>query len=78
MYTHHVSQPNGLSTKLEYYMNQFGGWSLTGNKDSFLQGTTAFRNGVDWAEEQRNAAIEHAMAVANGVITNDDDHTDNG
>lgn len=37
---------------------------------------TAFRNGVDWAEAKRNAAIEHAKAIANGVISNDDGDTD--
>ena len=57
-------------------MNQLNTWGMTGNSNTLRQGMTAFRNGVEWAEAQRNAAIEHANAVTNGVASNDDDYTD--
>lgn len=68
MYTHHLGQPNGPGTQPEYYMNQLGAFAMTHNLDTFRQGMAAFRNGVDWTEAKRNAAIEHAKAVANGSI----------
>ena len=76
MYAHHPGQPNGPGTEPEYYMNQLRAIAMTDNRETFRQGMTAFRNGVEWAEKQRNAAIEHATAVANGVISPDDDDTD--
>ena len=71
IYAHHLGQPNGPGTKPKYYMKLLNAYAMTGNRESFRQGVTAFRNGVDWAEKQRNAAIKHAQAVANRV-TNDD------
>ena len=76
MYAHHVGQPNGPGTEPEYYMNQLGAYAMTHNRDTLRQGMTAFRNGVDWAGKQRNAAIEHAKAVANGVTSPNDNDTD--
>ena len=63
MYAHHLSQPNGPGTKPEYYMSQLNVWILTGNRETLLKGTTAFRNAKDWMEAQRNAAINHANTV---------------
>ena len=68
MYTHHLGQPNGPGTRPEHYMNQLGVFAMTHSLDTFRQGITAFRNGVDWAEAKRNAAIEYAKAVADGSL----------
>lgn len=76
MYAHHLGQPNGPETEPEYYMNQLKAWAMTSDRETLVKGMTAFRNGVEWTEAQRNAAIEHAKAVANGVISYDDDYTD--
>ncbi|KAI9684265.1 MAG: hypothetical protein M1822_005738 [Bathelium mastoideum] len=65
IYSHHASQPCGSGTQPEYYMHQLRGWLLTSDKGTFLQGITAFRNAESWTEAQRNAAIDHANAVAN-------------
>lgn len=66
IYSHHVSQPNGPGTQPEYYMHQLRGWLLTGDKDTFIQGITAFRNAENWTAAQRNAAVDHANAVTDG------------
>ena len=73
MYAHHVGQLNGPDTEPEYYMNQLGAYAMTHNRDTLRQGMTAFRNGVDWAGKQRNAAIEHAKA---GITSPNDNDTD--
>ncbi|KAI9776051.1 MAG: hypothetical protein M1839_000654 [Geoglossum umbratile] len=63
MYGHSVAQPDGPGTRPEYYMHQLNCWGMTGDKDTFLKGATAFKNAIDLAEEYRDAAI----ARANGV-----------
>ena len=69
IYSHHISQPNGPGTQPEYYMNLLNAWALIGNKETFIQGITAFRNAESWTEFQRKAAVDCANAVA-GVGTN--------
>jgi hypothetical protein len=64
MYAHNISQPNGSGTQPEYYMHQLGAWAMTGKRETFVEGLAAFRNARDWAEAQRNAAIERANAQA--------------
>lgn len=68
IYAHHLDQPNGSGTRLEYYMNEFDAWALTGNKRNLLEGMTAVRNAEHWTEAQRNAAIEHANNIARESI----------
>ena len=46
-------------------MNQFTGWSITSDPETFRQGATAFRNASDWAKEQRDEAIRRANERAN-------------
>ena len=41
-------------------MTQLNTWGLTGNADTFQQGTTAFRNGRDLAKEWRDQFITAA------------------
>ena len=76
IYAHHPGQPNGRGTEPEYYMNQLRAFAMTDNCDTLRQGMTAFRNSVEWADEQRNAVIEQAKAVANSNINADDDDND--
>jgi hypothetical protein len=66
IYSHHVSKPNGPGSQPEYYMHQLYAWALTASKETLIQGITAFRNAESWTEAQRNAAIDHANAIANG------------
>ena len=64
MYAHHTMQPNGPNTKPKYYMHQLRAFALTDSHDTFLQGVTAFRNGVEWARKECVAAIDLANTVA--------------
>jgi len=65
MYTSHTSQPTDPGGQPEYYMTQINGWSMTGNWETFWQGATAYRNGIDWAKKQRDQAIKRANERAN-------------
>ena len=66
IYTTHVT-PSGPGGSPEYHMGQIDTWGLTGNPDTCRRGLTAFRNGRDWAQDQRNrfilAANERAMSM---------------
>ncbi|KAM3065768.1 hypothetical protein ACMFMG_010006 [Clarireedia jacksonii] len=75
MYGHSAAQPNGPGTRPEYYMHQLDSWSMTGNKNTFLQGATAFKNAIDLTKEYRNTAITHANETAAQMAaqTNDDE-----
>lgn len=64
IYGHSIAQPNGPGKQPEYYMHQLGGWSMTGNQNTFLQGATAFKNALDWTKDHRDAAITSANVVA--------------
>jgi hypothetical protein len=41
-------------------MRQLNTWGMTGNIETFRLGATAYRNGRDWAKEQRDEAIRQA------------------
>ena len=63
IFAHHIAQPNGPGTEPEYYMNLLRPCAITENRKALVRGITAFRNAKDWAESQRNAAIERANAL---------------
>lgn len=76
LYGHSASQPDGPGTQPHYYMHQLNAFSMTGVKDAFLQGATAFKNAGDWAHESRNTAITQANALAaasTAAAAHDDD-----
>ncbi|KAI4154565.1 MAG: hypothetical protein LQ340_001594 [Diploschistes diacapsis] len=60
MYTSHLTQPASSRDRPEYFMHQVKGWSMTSDFETFLKGTTYYRNGRDWAKEQRDEAIRRA------------------
>lgn len=50
-----------------FVMTHINSWCMIGNRESFLQGATALRNGLDWAKQQRDKVIARANTiVANG------------
>ena len=53
--------------KPEYHMTQINTWGMTGNSKTFREGAAAFRNGRDWANEQREKAIADANKMANAT-----------
>jgi len=65
MYTSHPSQPTSRGGRPEYYMTQLNTWGMTGNRETFRQGATAYRNARDWAKEQRDKVIKRANDRAN-------------
>lgn len=55
MYTTHPTQAEDGTT--EYHMSTVGGWDTLGDPDTCRRGFTAFRNGRDYTQEQRDAFI---------------------
>ncbi|CEJ90701.1 hypothetical protein VHEMI06464 [[Torrubiella] hemipterigena] len=47
-----------------FVMTHIKSWIMTGDYKSFQQGATAYRNGLDWAKQQRDEAIKHANTIA--------------
>ena len=74
IYAHHLSQPNGPGTDVEYYMKLLKSWSLIGDRKTLLEGMTAFRNAEEWTKAQRDAAIEHANSFAHDINTDGEDN----
>lgn len=60
MYTSQPIPPSAPGRQSGYVMTQLGGWSLTGNLETFRQGAAAYRNGRDWTKRQRDDAIKQA------------------
>ena len=67
MYSIHATQPNGPDSRSEYYMHQIGAWAMTGDPRFFREGAAAFRNLRDYAEEERNGAIQRANERAKTI-----------
>ncbi|KZZ89165.1 hypothetical protein AAL_07813 [Moelleriella libera RCEF 2490] len=57
MYTSHPIPPTD-GKEAGFVMTQIKTWGMTGDADTFRQGATAFRNGRDWAEKQRDKIIK--------------------
>ncbi|EAA35960.2 hypothetical protein GE21DRAFT_33 [Neurospora crassa] len=64
MYTAHVMPPAKSGGRSRYVTTLVTGYSLEGGPDMYRAALTAYRNGRDWAERQRNEAIEHANMKA--------------
>jgi hypothetical protein len=59
MFTIHTSKAAD-SDRTEYHMTQLNHWGMSGNVDTFRQGATWYRNGRDWAKEQRDRVVMNA------------------
>ncbi|KAF3760106.1 hypothetical protein M406DRAFT_240300, partial [Cryphonectria parasitica EP155] len=62
MYAHHATAPAISGGQPEYHMNQLTAYALTNNRETFVQGATAYRNLRDLAMQQRDTFIEAANA----------------
>lgn len=65
LYTSHPIKPTSPGGRPEYTMNLLKSWPMISDPETFRQGATWFRNGRDWAEEQRDDAIARANERAN-------------
>ena len=62
MYTSHLEPSPNPKDPPTFYMNQLGGWALTGSAETYREGVTAFRNARELAQQKRDQVI----AAANG------------
>ena len=64
MFTSHPTQPNSPGGQPEYHMHQLRFFAMADRAETFRQGATYYRNGKDWAQEQR----DEATRLANGRV----------
>ncbi|KAK7431674.1 hypothetical protein QQZ08_001893 [Neonectria magnoliae] len=72
VYTSHPIPPSKPGAEPGYVMTLVKAWALTSDPDSFRQGAAGYRNGRDWAKQQRDEAIrqanekvpEHGIAIS--------------
>jgi hypothetical protein len=60
MYASHPIEPSIPGKQPGFVMTQLDAFILTNDRDSFRQGAAAYRNGRDWAKQQRDQAIAQA------------------
>ncbi|MCJ1381926.1 hypothetical protein MMC17_005038 [Xylographa soralifera] len=60
MYTSHLLPPASPGGRPGYHVHQLRSFAMTDTVETFRQGATCYRNGRDWAEEQREEAIRQA------------------
>ena len=68
MYAHHPTKPTTPGGQPEYHMTQLGAYAMTHNRDTCVEGLEAFRNGREWAKEQRDRFIKTANTRARGGV----------
>lgn len=69
LYTTHLTAPLTPRGQPEYHMTKIMGFDLTNNKESFVQGATAYRNNRDLAKKERDSFISQANQVARQMPT---------
>jgi len=64
LYAHHVTPPTAPGGRPEYHMTQLDSYAMTGKRERFIEGATAFRNARDSAQRHRDSFIQAANARA--------------
>ncbi|KAK3937685.1 hypothetical protein QBC46DRAFT_460692 [Diplogelasinospora grovesii] len=64
LYAHHVTPPTAPGGRPEYHMTQLNSYAMTGKRERFVEGATAFRNARDLAKRHRNTFIQAANSRA--------------
>jgi hypothetical protein len=64
LYAHHATPPAAPGGRPEYHMSQIKAFAMTSDRDTFVQGATAFRNARDLAQRDRDRFIQAANARA--------------
>ncbi|KAK0701547.1 hypothetical protein B0T21DRAFT_417097 [Apiosordaria backusii] len=68
LYAHHITAPTASGGQPEYHMTQIKAFALTSDRETFVQGATAFRNARDSAQRHRDSFIQAANAKARRTI----------
>ncbi|KAB5536099.1 hypothetical protein GE09DRAFT_1176609 [Coniochaeta sp. 2T2.1] len=64
LYAHHVTPPIAPGARPEYHMTQVKAFAMTSDRDTFVQGATAFRNARGLAQRHRDSFIQTANTRA--------------
>lgn len=62
LYAHHVTPPTAPGGRPEYHMTLLDSYAMTGKRERFVEGATAFRNARDLAQRHRDSLIQAANA----------------
>lgn len=60
LFVHHVTPPTVPGMGAEYHMTQIKAFAMTSDRDTFVQGATAFRNTRDLAQRHRDRFVQTA------------------
>ncbi|KIH93391.1 hypothetical protein SPBR_04269 [Sporothrix brasiliensis 5110] len=60
LYAHHATAPTTQGGRPEYHVSQVKAYAMTSDRETFVQGVTAFRNARDLAQEHRDRFIRDA------------------
>lgn len=66
IYAHHLSRPGNVDDPVQtavrpmFHMTQVGGYCITGSRDQYQQGVTAYRNAIELTSEYRDSLIKAA------------------
>ncbi|KAI0399450.1 hypothetical protein F4802DRAFT_37074 [Xylaria palmicola] len=79
LYAHYVTAPIAPDGRPEYHMTQLDGYYMTGKRQTFVEGATAFRNLRDEADDHRktfiaaaNAKVRRSREVPTAIVQQDD------
>lgn len=60
LFAHHATAPTASDGRPEYHTTQLKAYALTGDRETFVQGATSFRNARDLAKQHRDTFIQAA------------------
>lgn len=60
LYAHHATAPVTPGGRPEYHINQLDSYAMTGKRQTFVEGATAYRNLRDLAKQHRDTFIRNA------------------
>ena len=76
MYACHPIPTSAPGAQPGFVTTQLNSWSMTGNPDVFREGAAAYRNGRDWAKQQRNELIKRVNETADNATQTRDQGPD--
>ncbi|KAF2764469.1 hypothetical protein EJ03DRAFT_331816 [Teratosphaeria nubilosa] len=64
MYATHPGPPTSEGGNVQYYITQIRAFTLNNSADDLRSGARAYRNGREWAQQQRETFVNNANGVA--------------